>query len=179
MSRLDSFIKSGGGLVETSFGASPNAQDNILGLKTTSASVQTSSTLTIVTPNKITSPYASISYDPYWVRYSITPMTNESASILVRDSLNNPVMSVNNYYSGRGILIEQPYARLSSTGGGNSPGDELRLLDDQCNLRRGAQGESPSNSLGEQLRRDAVVELIRSAECRWLPWQAGASLGIQ
>ena len=127
LSRLTAFIGGGGGLVETQFGADPGVQDVFLGLASSSTAVSTSSTLTILTPNKITSPYTSISYDPYWVRYSISPIPGESPRILVADSKGNPVIATNQYQAGRAVLVEQPYARLSSVGSG-SPGDSYVSL---------------------------------------------------
>lgn len=116
MQRITAFVKAGGGVVEIAFGQSANSQDNFLGLTTNSVSASTTSTLTILQSNAITSPYTSLSYSPYWLRYQIAKLGNESAQYLVQDSNGNPVITANNYFSGRGVLIEQPYARLESSG---------------------------------------------------------------
>jgi len=114
--RLQNFVDSGGGVVETSFGDSPNVQNNLLGLETTNTPVSTTSSLSILSSNEITAPYSSISYNPYWVRYQIIPLSGASPQILVQDSNGNPVVAVNKYGSGLAVLLEQPYARLSYTG---------------------------------------------------------------
>src|SRR5579875_1293001 len=114
--RLQSFVENGGGVVDTSFGSSPNSQNVLLGLQTSSTPVSTSSSLSIIASNAITRPYTSISYAPYWIRYQITPMQGASPQILVADSNSNPVIAVNSYGSGRAVLLEQPYARLSYSG---------------------------------------------------------------
>ncbi|MEM3803426.1 MAG: carboxypeptidase-like regulatory domain-containing protein [Conexivisphaerales archaeon] len=119
LNRLQAFVKNGGGYISLSFGSTANSMDKFLGLQTSSISVTTTSTLNILQSNQITNPYTSISFNPYWLRYHITPMSNETPTILVTDSNNNPVIAVNNYFNGRGVLLEMPTARLSYAG--NSP----------------------------------------------------------
>ena len=46
----------------------------------------------------------------------MSPLGNESAQVVVKDSSGDPIVTTNAYFSGRGVLIEQPYARLSASG---------------------------------------------------------------
>jgi hypothetical protein len=121
--RVETFVSNnGGGYIDPAFGVNPNTNNPILGLQTNSTSASTSSTLSILVPNnKITYPYSSISYTPYWLRYKISPMSGYSPTTLVQDSNGNPVITVNNYGSGIGVSIEQPdFSRMSSISWGNS-----------------------------------------------------------
>ena len=59
--RVLSFVKNGGGIVETDFGANSNSQDNILGLSTSSTPASPTSSLNILsTSSRITVPYTSL-----------------------------------------------------------------------------------------------------------------------
>ncbi|MGI0091496.1 MAG: hypothetical protein ACREBS_07290 [Nitrososphaerales archaeon] len=110
--RVQAFVKDGGGYVNSNFGG-PSQENNILGLASSTVSSGGASSLTILTPNKITSPYSAISYTPYFVSNQVSELGNESAQVFVKDSNNNPVITANNYYGGIGVLIEQPdYSRL-------------------------------------------------------------------
>jgi hypothetical protein len=114
------FVKNGGGLVELTPGPA-DTQDNILGLKYTSIGSGGTSTLTIESANPITRPYSTISYLPYWQSVQTTLLSNESATVLVKDSNGNPIITTNNYDSGKGVLIQQPdCSRLSSLSYGDS-----------------------------------------------------------
>lgn len=116
---IANFVKNGGGLVVTDFGASPDLQDNMLGLSSSSSAVSaTSSNLKILSSNPITNPYNSISFSPYYLKYKVSSLSNESAQTLVEDSYGNPVITVNNYFNGRGVSLEQGLSRLSNTGNG-------------------------------------------------------------
>ncbi len=126
--RLVNFVKDGGGVVETTPPAT-GAQDNFLGLKVTSANAGATSTLSVVTPNRITAPYATISYDPYWISHKIIRLGNESSAVFLQDSNGNPVITANNYFLGRGVFVEQPYARLQySDGNTGQMGDSFVSL---------------------------------------------------
>ncbi|MGH9917987.1 MAG: hypothetical protein ACRD6W_03810, partial [Nitrososphaerales archaeon] len=105
----------------TSFGSGAGQQDVFAGLQSSSSPVTTTSSLTIVKTNKITSPYTSISYTPYWLRYAVSNLTGQAdpAYVLLKDSNNNPVITTHNYGAGIGVSIEMPYARLEFSG--NSP----------------------------------------------------------
>ena len=117
---ITTFVKEGRGLVEFTPGPA-NSQDNILGLKYTSTSSSGTSTLTIESTNPITRPYSTISYLPYWQSVQTTLLSNESATVLVKDSNGNPIITTNNYFSGRGVLIQEPdYSRLSYLSYGDS-----------------------------------------------------------
>ena len=116
--RLASFISRGGGYVATSFGSSPGSADGFLGLQSSSTPASVGGPLTIVKPNKITSPYTSIYFNPYWLRYTVSNVTGQAspAYVLLRDNNGNPVITTHAYGSGIAVSLEQPYARLSFSG---------------------------------------------------------------
>lgn len=128
LSRLQAFVQSGGGYVDTSFGELPNITPcttscsastltaAILGLSTSGISAPNSvGPETIAVSSPITSSYPSINFGAYWTRYQISTTTS---TIYMTDSVGNPVLSVNTYVSGHGVEIEQPYAHLSNVGNG-------------------------------------------------------------
>ncbi|MDA4123766.1 MAG: hypothetical protein OK456_11355, partial [Thaumarchaeota archaeon] len=119
--RLSQFVSNGGGYIDTSFANSPNQQDVLAGLQASSTAASTTSSLTIVRPNKITSPYTGISYTPYWLRYKVSNITGQAnpAYVLLKDSNNNPIITTHSYGAGIGVSLEMPYARLEYSG--NSP----------------------------------------------------------
>ena len=114
--RLDSFISNGGGFVQLAFGDAPNEHDAVLGLQSSSAAVSPTSALIIDRNTKITAPYSTISYNPYWVRYTISNATGSSAQVIVKDSIGDPVITTNAFGNGYGVLVEMPYANLDSIG---------------------------------------------------------------
>jgi hypothetical protein len=114
--RLDNFISNGGGYVQLSFGDAPNEHDAVLGLQSSSTPASPTSSLTIYRNTKITTPYSSISYDPYWVRYAIGNATGSRAQVIVKDSVGDPVITTNAYGKGYGVLVEMPYANLNEIG---------------------------------------------------------------
>jgi hypothetical protein len=118
VARLDSFVSNGGGYVDTSFASYAGEANGFLGLQASSTPASTGGSLTIVRPNKITSPYTSLYYDPYWLRYTTSNMTGQAqpAQVLLRDSSNNPLITTHAYGKGIGVSVEQPYARLSFSG---------------------------------------------------------------
>lgn len=120
-SRLQAFVNAGGGYVQLSYGSGSTTHDAILGLQTNATTATTTSTLTIVKTNKITSPYSSISFSPYYLDFKIANYSGNTtpAYILLRDSNHNPVITSHVYGSGYGISIEMPDARLSYVG--NAP----------------------------------------------------------
>lgn len=116
ISRMRTFVTNGGGFVSTAFGDSPSICNTILGLCTNSTPATTTSTLTVVKPNKITGPYASLSFTAYWLRDDIINQSGQQAFVLLKDSNNNPYVTYHAYGSGKGVSIEQPYARLEFSG---------------------------------------------------------------
>ncbi|MDA4132630.1 MAG: hypothetical protein OK454_05835, partial [Thaumarchaeota archaeon] len=119
--RLAAFVTAGGGYIQTSFGNTASTHDAILGLQDNATSATTTSTLTIVKTNKITSPYTSISFTPYYLSYKIANYSGNTtpAYVLLRDSNHNPVITYHAYGSGYGVSIEVPVARGSYIG--NAP----------------------------------------------------------
>ncbi len=115
-SRIIAFVKAGGGIVEDS----PPAtwEDHIMGLSPSSGCC--TAPYTVLSGNKITKPYTSLpGYAPYYTG-SYTKMGNESAIFEVIDTNGYPVVSSNNYYSGRGVIVDMDKARLSYDSFGDS-----------------------------------------------------------
>jgi hypothetical protein len=120
LQRLQAFVKNGGGWVDVGYGAfsySPNQNtasawpfSQILGLQTNSTSASCTTPIVALTGNAITAPYTSIStmLCPHLYNYDIQKLGNESAAYYVTDSKGNPIISVNSYYSGRGVLFDLP-----------------------------------------------------------------------
>jgi hypothetical protein len=119
--RIIAFVKAGGGIVEDS----PPAvwEYNIMGLSPSSGCC--SMPYGILAGNPITAPYTSLpGYSSYWGG-SFTKESNESAVFDVTDKNGYPIISGNDYYSGRGIFVGMDSARLSYDGIGD---DYLILL---------------------------------------------------
>jgi hypothetical protein len=114
--RIVAFVKNGGGIVEDS---PPAAwEDSIMGLSPSSGCCH--APYTVLSGNYITKPYTSLpTYVPYWDE-SFTKLSNESAIFDVTDSNGYPVVSSNNYYSGRGVYVDMDAARLSYDSFGDS-----------------------------------------------------------
>ncbi|MDA4118703.1 MAG: hypothetical protein OK455_10220, partial [Thaumarchaeota archaeon] len=120
--RLSDFIYNGGGYIGTSFGSSSGSSDAFLGLQSSASAASVGGSLSIVKPNKITSPYTSIYYNPYWLRYTISNMTGQAnpAYVLLKDDHGNPLITTHAFGSGIGVSLEQPYARLQFSGNSHS-----------------------------------------------------------
>ncbi len=117
VSRIIAYVKAGGGIAEDS---PPAAwEDNIMGLSPKNSGC-CSAPYTVLAGNKITEPYTSLpGYAPYWDG-SFTKMSNESATFDVTDANGYPVVSSNNYYSGRGVFVSMDRARLQYDSFGDS-----------------------------------------------------------
>lgn len=115
--RIVAFVKAGGGIVETS----PPAtwEDHIMGLNPTIGCC--TAPYSVLSGNAVTKPYTSLpGYSAYWGSPSFTKESNESAIFDVTDANGYPVVSSNNYYSGRGVFVDMTASRLSYIGIGNS-----------------------------------------------------------
>jgi len=115
--RIIAFVKAGGGIVEDS---PPAAwEDQIMGLSPVSSGCCTAP-YRVLADNEITKPYALLpGYAPYWAA-SFTRMVGESATFDVTDANGYPVVSSNNYYSGRGVFVSMDAARLQYDSFGDS-----------------------------------------------------------
>ncbi|MDG6994386.1 MAG: hypothetical protein JRN52_00565 [Nitrososphaerota archaeon] len=134
MGRLESFIQNGGGVVANDLGIDINPTDspssyaymqNILGFRISGAPTGTcTSDNIIVASSSLVKPYTSISLCPYWTGNNVAPLSNESSQVVVQTNTGAPVITYNNYGSGRGVDIEafgsannklvQPYASPNS-----------------------------------------------------------------
>ncbi len=115
--RIIAFVDAGGGIVETS----PPAtwEDHIMGLNPTTGCC--TAPYSVLSGNAVTKPYTSLpGYSAYWGSPSFTKESNESAIFDVTDANGYPVVSSNNYYSGRGVFVDMTASRLSYIGMGNS-----------------------------------------------------------
>ena len=124
-SRIIAFVKSGGGVLEV---RTPAAWEyNIMGLAPSSGCC--SSPFSILPGNKITAPYTSLpGYAPYYAA-SFVKEGNESVTFEVQDAGGRAVISSNEYFSGSGVYLPQPYARLQySDGGTGAIGDSYVSL---------------------------------------------------
>lgn len=121
MGRLESFVQNGGGFVSNDMGVQAYEGDNPAGYKyiqnilgfyyNSTVSGGTCSSDTILNPNSVLiKPYTTISLCPRWTGPQFVPLSNESVQTIVETNLGGPVLTYNNYGSGRGVDFETPVA---------------------------------------------------------------------